>query len=351
MTQPPTNGRGVKIAIRVSNWIGDVVMNLPAIEVVRAHMSEAEIVAIGRPWAADLLGFRPDLVDRCIVAQDRRALRHPLAFYRYCRALRSERFDWALAFTSHLKGALAIWSTRAANSAGFGTAETWPFLKFPLSRKSLPKGGRHQSQNYLDLVDSVGFSYEQPPPPSLRPNPVLNEETRDRYLKESAAPLLVVHAGAAYGTAKRWLPDRYAAVCRKFLRDHGGSVILLGVPAEADTNRAIQQACSDGGVVDLCGRTSLRESIAIISMADAFLSNDSGLMHVAAAFSIPQVAVFGPTDIGATFPKNPRAETLYRKVACSPCFKRHCPIGHDCMRGVGEDDVSAALDRVLTKPD
>lgn len=339
-----------KIAIRVGNWIGDVVMSLPALEIVRAHHPEAEIVAIGRPWIADLLGFRRDLVDRCIVAEDRRLLRHPLAFWRYCGNLRSERFNWGIAFTSHLKGALALFLSRAKITAGFGTPETRLFLSSTLRRKSLPKGGRHQSQNYLDLIDSVGFFYHESPPPTLHPDPALNAEVGARYLKDAASPLLAVHAGAAYGTAKRWLPERYAAVCRNYPRDHGGSVVLLGVPVEAETNRTIREACGDRAVIDLCGRTSLRESIALISMANAFLSNDSGLMHVAAAFSIPQVAIFGPTDISATFPHNPHAETLYRQVPCSPCFRRHCPIGHDCMRAVSGEDVEAALARVLAKP-
>jgi len=336
-----------KIAVRLTNWIGDVVMNVPALEILRENFPEAEITAIARPWVQGVLEFRPNLVDRWIVYDDRGSDRGAAGFFRFCRGLRSQEFDLGVAFTNHIKGALMLRLAGIPVRAGFANLETAPFLNRRLRRRSLHAVARHQSEDYLDLMAVAGLAVSRRPLPRLEPDPALAARVADRLNLAGAGPLLAVHAGAAYGTAKRWLPERYAVVCERIIRERGGRVALLGVAAEKDVNRAIAAAVDLPALHNLCGRTSLSESLALISAADAFLSNDSGLMHAAAAFAIPQVAIFGPTDVTATYPNNPRARTLYQKVPCSPCFRRHCPIGHDCMRAIAADAVLASLEDVL----
>ncbi len=342
MSRPPQ-----KIAVRVCNWIGDLVMNLPALDQLRAHFPDAEIVAIARPWVKDALAFRADLVDRCLDFDDKGELKSLSGFYRFCKGLREERFDLGLAFTKHFKGAAMLWLARVPVRAGFSVPESALFLNRRLPRRRLPKRHRHSAHDCLDLLETLGLELAARPRPRLDRDPALNRLVAEKFLGGLARPLLAIHAGAAYGTAKRWDPDRYAEVCRHFLERRGGSVILLGVAAEQEVNDAIAAMVNAPGLRNLCGQTCLKESIALISSADGFLSNDSGLMHVAAAFGTPQTAIFGPTDVTATYPDSPVARVLYRQVPCSPCFRRHCPIGHDCMKAIQPEEAVAAVDAML----
>lgn len=336
-----------KIAVRVNNWIGDVIMNVPALEVLRQQFPNAEIVAINRPWVKDILDFRKDLIDRCIRFDDRQEIKTFWDFWKFSRALRKEQFDMAFIFTSHFKGAALAYLAGIPVRVGFATFETFLFLSHRLARNTLPRGTRHQSENYLDLLNIMHLDTANRLRPKLHPDVELNAQTRAKFLRGLPEPIMAVHAGAAFGTAKRWLPERYAEVCRGFIKDRGGSIVLLGVSSEAKANAYIAKIINDPVAVNLCGNTKLKETISLISQANFFLSNDSGLMHVAAAFECPQVAIFGPTDVNSTFPNNPKAKTVYKPVPCSPCFKRHCPIGHDCMLEVKTEDVSEALRTLL----
>lgn len=335
----------MKIAVKVSNWVGDVVMNLPALDALRAHYPSAEIVAIARPWVKHLFHFRKDLVDRTIVFEDA-IMKRPLELKRYIASLRAERFDLGVALTRHFKGAFLLRAAGIPVRIGFSTAASRLFLNRPLSRGTLPRD-RHQSLNYLDLLAQAGGIVSDPVPPRLSPDLELNQQLSEKFLGgDRRGPLLVVHPGAAYGTAKRWFPERFGDVCQWFLETYGGHVAVLGMPIEQDVSR-INARVTATGYLDLIGKCNLKESIAFTSLADMVLSNDSGMMHVAGAFQRPQVAIFGPTDVKATFPLNPKAKTLIHEVACSPCKHRVCPIGHDCMKGIEVSQVAATVQSLM----
>lgn len=334
-----------KIAVRVPNWIGDVIMAVPALEQLRATYPDAEICAVARPWVKDLLVWRGDLIDRCIDFDDKGADRGMAGLWRFGRSLAAERFDLGVVLTKHFKGAFVFSVARLPHRIGFATPETRWFLHRALARKNLPKSGRHQSCDYTDLLAHTGVAPAPPQPtaPRLARDETRLAEAQATFLADLPKPWLMVHAGAAFGTAKRWSVDGYRDVCLDFVKRSGGSVVLLGVKAEAEVNDTIAAALDPAHHRNLCGATSLSQSLALIATADFFLSNDSGLMHAAAAFEVPQVAVFGPTDIAATFPFNAKARTVYHKVDCSPCFQRHCPIGHDCMKAVSAQEVGEAV--------
>ena len=321
-------------------------MNLPALELLRTHYPEGEIVAIARPWVADLLQFRQDLVDRFIRFDDVKNIKGPLSFARFAAGLGKEGFDQSFVFTSHIKGALMMALARVPVRVGIGTPETRFFLTKSIPKKKFPKGTRHQSENYLDLMAAAGLEVGKRLPPRLNPDPELQQALREKFLAGSQTPFMAVHAGAAYGSAKRWFPNRFAEVCKSFIKQEKGRVLLLGVPSESEVNDEITHLVGSESLINLCGQTSLKESIGLISLARFFLSNDSGLMHVAAAFGIPQVAIFGPTDVHSTYPHNPMATAIHEPVSCSPCFKRHCPIGHDCMKAVEVDRVTQAIHKL-----
>lgn len=337
----------MKIAVRVTNWIGDVIMNLPALEALRAAYPRAEIVAIARPWVAQLLQFRPDLIDRCLSFDDQRSHRGVSGFWKFCRQLRKEKFALGVVFTKHLKGALMMAAAGVPQRVGILTPETRWFLKGGVAKSRLPKSGRHQSENYLDVLRH-GLGVAAPKAsPRLMVDAQLLQNVFKKLLPTAPRPLLGIHAGAAYGTAKRWSAEGYAEVITQFLQTTEGSVVLLGVTAEADVNRVIVDTVQSSRLFNLCGNTTLQESLVLIGGCDVFLSNDSGLMHAAAAFQIPQVAIYGPTDVHATFPLSQVAKIISHPVACSPCFKRHCPIGHECMKGVGGPEVWSTVQSLL----
>ena len=155
-----------------------------------------------------------------------------------------------------------------------------------------------------------------------------------------------VNPGATYGSAKRWFPDRYAALCDRIQKHHGARVIVFGGPGEkvvgCQVAESMQQPC-----VNLCGKTKLREAMALIERCELFITNDSGLMHVAAAFDVPLVAIFGSTNPITTGPSSPTSRVVRVPIPCSPCLKPRCPEDHRCMKEITVDMVYTAADALL----
>jgi heptosyltransferase-2 len=155
-----------------------------------------------------------------------------------------------------------------------------------------------------------------------------------------------VNPGAAYGSAKQWPVERYGELCDKLQAAWGAQIMVFGSPEE----RAVGQKLSSltrAGCVDFCGQTTLREAVALIEQCQLFVTNDSGLMHVASAFDVPLVAIFGSTDPGATGPTNPRSRIVQAPIPCSPCLKRECPEDLQCMKDISVDDVYEVVERML----
>jgi heptosyltransferase-2 len=171
----------------------------------------------------------------------------------------------------------------------------------------------------------------------------MKHRLRERGLDAGANRLRVVIApGATYGSAKCWLPERYAALADRLVEAFGAAVLLCGPPAEARLGDAIA-AQMKTKPVSLIGQTTLEEFVAVLATSDFFIGNDSGAMHLAAGLGLPQVCIFGPTDENGTGPLNPRARLVKQPVSCSPCFLRHCPVDHRCMTRISVDEVWQAV--------
>jgi heptosyltransferase-2 len=159
------------------------------------------------------------------------------------------------------------------------------------------------------------------------------------------ARLLALCPGAEYGPSKRWPAEHFAALARQHV-ERGWTVWLIGGPADREAAQAIA-AAAGAGCTDLAGRTDLGQAVALLSLADAVVSNDSGLMHVAAALGRPQVALFGSSSPEVTPPLSDQARALWLRLDCSPCFKRDCPLGHHrCLRELAPGMVAEALEAV-----
>ncbi|MBI4709857.1 MAG: lipopolysaccharide heptosyltransferase II [Nitrospirae bacterium] len=173
-------------------------------------------------------------------------------------------------------------------------------------------------------------------------------------------PSSFINPGAAYGSAKRWMPEKFAGLIRRIIDELNGNVILFGSQSESAIVQEITSSITlpprrggpgwGGRSLNLTGKTSLRQLAALISECDAFITNDSGPMHIASAMSVPLIAIFGSTDPDATGPLGARHKVISKQLSCSPCLKRKCPEEHlNCMEAINVDDVFNALTEILPK--
>jgi heptosyltransferase-2 len=323
-----------RLVIRAPNWLGDAVMALPALAAVRAALPDTHITIAAIASVAPLFHEEtPAAPDDVLTIPDRS---------REAKTLRDGRFDAGLLLTNSFRSA---WALRRA-----GIAARWGFATnargFLLTRRvPRPRPPVHQSVYYSALVEALGFVVTDTLPRiGLRPETVARaSETLTKFGILQSAVLVAFAPGAAYGHAKRWPPSRVAAVVRRLAEERGAISILVGAGADRDAGREIESAlAAPVRVVNLIGRTDLRQVAGILARCAALVSNDSGAMHVAAAVGVPVTAIFGPTDERVTAPLG-NHDVIVREVFCRPCMLRDCPIDHRCMKRIPSDAVFDAV--------
>ncbi len=336
-----------RILIRATNWVGDAIMSLPALRAVRGACPSAHIAVLARSWVAGVYA-RESFADRVIAYAPKPGAGDWGAKWRLARDLRRERFDWALLMPNSFDSAATAYLARIPVRAGYNRDGRRILLTHPVER---PKPGaipRHESFYYLELLRRLGLAGELPAEVTIRLEGAV-EAAADgaRQLQERglAGPWIGISPGAAYGTAKRWLPERFAEAGAAVAKRLGASVLVFGTPAEVDVCGAVAAMLRERGAAaaDLSGATSLTGFIDMAAACRAFLTNDSGSMHIASALGIPTVTVFGATDHVATGPTGGRAVVIREPVECSPCLKRVCPIDHRCMTRISAERVADAV--------
>lgn len=341
----------MRLVVRLPNWLGDIVMAMPALRAVRAHWPDAHLaVAVPRAFAplADVAG-----VDAVVPLVPARGWRDRQAAAADAAALAGGRFDAVLLLTNSFGSA---WLARRA-----GIPERWGYggnLRARLLTRAVPRprrrarGVRHHATYYGRLVEAFGCRVD-----AYRVRIAVPPAWRDAGARQLAArgvaegdTIVVFAPGAAYGSAKRWPPALVAAVMARLARDLDVVPVLVGTPADRSTAQAVHAALAAqvrpgvkcGRIVDLVGETDLPALAGVIARARAFVSNDSGAMHLAAAAGTPVVAVFGPTDEHETTPLGPHV-IVRSQVWCRPCLRRECPLDHRCMRTIEPADVCLAV--------
>lgn len=317
------------LLVRATNWVGDAVMSIPALRALREAHPETRISILGRPWIADLYGREP-FCDESIAWRG--------YSLEAVRDLHARDFDSALLLQNAFGAAVVVKLAGIPRRIGYDRdARGWLLTDaIPVPRPGeIPP---HESYYYLELLRRARF-IETPLP----------DEPFIRLTGYRRAPESVVgiSPGAAYGGAKRWLPDRFAAAAIRIARETSSSVIVFGTPQERDICAQVTAAIAAEGVAatNKAGETSMAEFLDLVSRCRAMLTNDSGSMHIASALGVPTVAVFGATNHVTTGPTGPLARVVREPVSCSPCLKRECPIDHRCMTGVSAERVAAtALD-------
>ena len=309
-------------------WVGDMVMAQRLFAALRQQHPAAAIDVLAPRWTLPLLRFMPEL---------RRAIEQPLGHgelglaqrYRQGRTLRNGGYGLALVLPGSVKSALVPYWAGIPQRRGYGGALRRLLLNELREKAALP-----QVESYLALA---GWRGPAPQPRLTLPAGAADQALGTLNLQRPRQPLLAIAPGAEYGPAKRW-PARHFAALAEAKRREGWHVWLFGSAGDREIAASIP---SDE---NLAGRTSLDQAVALLSLADALVSNDSGLMHVGAALGRPQIALFGPSDPGRTGPHNAQARVLRLGLDCSPCNKRVCPLGHHrCLEDLSPEMVLAEL--------
>ena len=338
----------MKILIRATNWIGDAVLSLPAIRAVRGRFPEAELCVLARPWVAAVYEGE-QAVDRILILHGAPGVRELRAKLRLAGELRRERFDLAIVLPNSFESALLLRLAEITRRIGYARDGRSILLTQAVATPETGSISRHQRFYYLELLRRAGIIDELPLVSDIRFDGVEIARRRGEELLAARGvhlPVIGVSPGAAYGGAKRWLPERFASAAGQVAEKTGATVLVFGSEAEQKLCGEVAAAC---GGLNLAGQTTLRQFIDMTAACVAFLSNDSGAMHIAAALGIPSVTVFGPTDETATGPVGPGARVLREPVECAPCLKRECPIDHRCMTRVSAEMVAAEALRVISR--
>ncbi|MBX3237441.1 MAG: lipopolysaccharide heptosyltransferase II [Nitrospiraceae bacterium] len=336
-----------RIVVRGPNWLGDAVMCEPALDLVRALFPEADVTLLVKPGIAELLANHP-AVNRMLVYDDRGRHAGLAGKWTLAGVLRRHRFDLAILFQNAFEAALLSFLAGIPRRFGYATDGRGLLLTDPVSPPGR-KSGKHQVEYYWDMLKPLG-GQGTPPAPRLFVTQEEAEAMKIRLADAGIAPgdvVIGVNPGSTYGQAKRWLPERYAEVVNRLVKDTQArvrgrvAVAILGAKGEEQLGKSIAAQIKARTVV-CSGQTTVRELLALVKRCQLFLTNDTGPMHVAAAFDVPLVAVFGPTDWQATSPYRVAAQLMRQPVACAPCLLRECPIDHRCMTAVTVDQVYQA---------
>ncbi|WP_303722511.1 lipopolysaccharide heptosyltransferase II [Malonomonas rubra] len=321
--------------VRMPNWIGDAVMATPALAAIRATFSEARVTVVANPLVAELFTFHPDC-DQVIRFDKKNSHSGVAGFWRFCCELRRERFDLAILLQNAFEAAAMALLTGIPSRAGYRTDGRGMLLTHGVPAVD-KKHGLHHVDYYLQMLSGLGIEGGDD-----RLSLALSaEEEKGASVLLGTGPWIAVNPGASYGAAKRWIPERFAAVADSLAAEFGVQIVLTGGPGETEIGRDIEQAMQRTPL-NLIGRTSVRELMAILNHCRLVVTNDSGPMHIAAAFGVPIVAVFGPTDHTTTSPRTDNCLIVRVPVDCAPCLLRECPIDHRCMTGITADMVLAA---------
>jgi len=332
------DGREV-ILVRAVNWLGDAVMTTPALAAVRAAFPRSRLLVAANPTVAELFRHHPH-VDGILVYDGAGRHRGARGLLAMAREIRRARPRAAILFQNAFGAALLTLLGAVPERMGYATDGRRFLLTraVPVTEEIL---ALHHVEYYLRLVAALGM----PRPPEAVLSLAVTEEEKEavagRLAAEGIVPgrlLLGIAPGAAYGAAKRWDPERFAAVADALVEEWGAQAVVIGSAAEkgiADEVAAGMRARA----VNLAGRTTVRELLALLSRCAFLVTNDSGPMHAAAALGVPLVAVFGPTDPGKTGPWSRRARVVRAGVECAPCRKRDCDRGRACMLAVTADMV------------
>ncbi|MHB8092459.1 MAG: lipopolysaccharide heptosyltransferase II [Syntrophales bacterium] len=335
-----------RLLIRGTNWIGDVVMTLPAVAAIRARWPDARISVLAKPWVAEVYRLASQ-IDEVIIFEQPGRHAGIVGKLRLAKELQEKGFDCAILLQNAIEAAIIAKLAAIPRRAGYNSDGRGMLLTHSVRRTAAIRRAP-QSDYYLEMVRALGC-----PPVTRKPRlhaghdyAALAESLFSRFGIAERGILIGISPGAAYGPAKRWLPDRFASVANFLIEEYKGQVIVFGSEGDRASAAAVQEHTSHK-LIDISGKTNLKEAIALIARCDIFISNDSGLMHVAGALGIPTVAIFGSTNPATTSPAGEKSVVIHHDVPCSPCLKPVCPTDFRCMKLITVAEVCETARKLL----
>jgi heptosyltransferase-1 len=337
----PGESEGSKLRVLTVhlNQVGDLLFSMPAMKSIRDSSSDVRIVAAVRANLVPLMQLS-GLADEIIVrmrgqGKEKRQLR---------REVRDRQFDLAVSFSRSVDCMLLVRATRAPIRAGFSGLGSSLALNRMVPHKRPPS-----TENNLRLIDHLGYRLTATNYVGLVASDEEARQSAEGLLRRCGVSpserLVILAPGAsANRSIKCWTDDGFAQVASSLSRRHGVRICVVGTePQDALLARTDRQ------VVDLTGKTDLRQLTALLELADLLVAVDAGVMHLGAAVRTPVVALFGPTDPSVTGPQGEGHEVIRVEMECSPCFRSKCPIGRKCMTAIQPEQVIAAADARLMK--
>ncbi len=334
-----------RILIRGTNWIGDAVMTLPSVNSIRATFPGAHLAILAKPPVTDIYSmFSP--ADEIIAYESK--FDNPLGVLRLAHKLRLKKFDAAILLQNAIEAAIIARAAGIPLRAGYNS-DARGFLLTHAVRRTENIFRVHQINYYLEMVKALGCAdVDNAVHLEASVSPATAREVMQQYLPGNTRSIIGIAPGATYGPAKKWLADRFAAAADRLSADLNAQVVLFGGKMDQETaSEVCRQAKTD--IINLAGKSTLVESIYLISQCRLFISNDSGLMHVAGALNIPTVAIFGSTNPATTSPAGEKTILVRKAVECSPCLKKTCPTDFRCMTLITVDDVVTAANTLLKR--
>ncbi len=335
--------------IRASNWIGDCVMSVAAVKELRRLYPQERLTVAGYGRVTGVFEGQA-FVDRVVTLEPAGAWAR---VRQESRALRGS--DRVLLFPNSFASALPAFLARVPDRFGYRTDGRSLLLTRGVRPRS-KRLGYHQAFYYLDLIHQLGLSEvdyladrDYAPDITLEADKSSMEKAKkllEAVRVDPGRPLVALNPGAAFGSAKRWFLERYAAVADLLVEEEGAEILLIGSRSEISIARQIEEQMRASPHC-LSGRTSLTTLMGLLRQCDLLLTNDSGPMHLAAALQVPQVALFGSTDEIATGPLSRRAIVIHKHAECSPCLLRECPIDLRCFDRIAVDEVFEAAQGLL----
>jgi len=344
------------ILIRGVNWIGDSIMTLPTIKSLRKIFKNSNISLLIKPWVFSIFENNPDINEIIKYEDEYNTL---LGHIKLANILKKRKFDIAILLQNAFDAALITFLAGIKERAGYKRDGRGFLLTKPINIHEKLKN-KHQVYYYLNLIEGLGFKPEfSIPYIYLKIDERINARN---YLSHLKRPTLGINPGATYGSAKRWFPERFAEIASWFIKDTDGSVIIFGSKSETDISEEIIKHIETkylkdyvpiidnkhSKVLDLTGRTTLRELVSLISECDVFLTNDSGPLHISYAVGTPLVALFGSTNPELTGPLGNSNIVIKSDTPCSPCFNRSCKQNDlMCMHTITSDEVYYGIKKLL----
>ena len=315
----------MRILIILPNWLGDAIMATPAIELLSRYYPSAKFTFVGSFVSIEALKYHP-LCQTAIIDETKKAPSRFYATYKLARSLGT--FDLCISFRNQMYSSLLLRFTKTVICV---SKRSWHSI-FLLSHTPKIKDKQHLALQYAKLAMTNVDNYQD------------DIGVLKLYIqaKKFNNPTLGINAGATYGSAKRWYPEKFAEVASAF--NEKFDIIIFGGPAEVEMAKEIEDnlvARNITNYTNLAGKTNIKELCENIGGCSLFITNDSGPMHVAAAYQVPTVAIFGPTKHNETSQwMNEKSKIVRHEMECSPCMKRECPLKHhECMTSITAEEV------------